>query len=263
MADLTCSQCGAEFETPARFCRRCGKSLGVGEPSMSPSEATTRSFDYPADLGSAEPNSTAPTNQWPTSPAYLGPDQMTVGPQYPAYLGANTQGLTRRGSKAPFIILGVLGFILIGVIAVFALIISQMGRGPSGFGGSTAGANAGAPAPPPNVSGHPPIPIPPVPPGPPGAANGASAGPLASLIYPGSKESMNIHGDGEGTIILSTSDPSSKVVDWYVAKLPNADVVTIPFVGGAVITKGQTTVTITPGSPATMIVLATEKKGKQ
>jgi len=83
---------------------------------------------------------------------------------------------------------------------------------------------------------------------------------LTSLIYPGSEQSLNVHDEGEGTIIMSTSDATSRVVDWYIARLPDAKVVSIPFAGGAVITKGQTTVTVTPGSPATMIVLAVEKK---
>ena len=73
---------------------------------------------------------------------------------------------------------------------------------------------------------------------------------------------MNVHDGGEGTIIMSSSDAPSKVVDWYVAKLPNAEVVTIPIAGGAVITKDQTSVTIAPGSPATMIIVAIEKKRK-
>jgi hypothetical protein len=63
-------------------------------------------------------------------------------------------------------------------------------------------------------------------------------------------------------MMLSTPDPPSKVMDWYVAKLPNAEVVGIPFVGGGVITKGRVSVAITPGSPATMIILAMDKKGK-
>jgi hypothetical protein len=78
-------------------------------------------------------------------------------------------------------------------------------------------------------------------------------------MYPGSKESVNVHSEGEGTMILSTSDPSSKVVDWYVSKLPGAEVVSIPFVGGGVITKGQVSVTVTPGS-STTIVLAIGKR---
>jgi len=184
---------------------------------------------------------------------------MMVGPQYPAFPGSNTQGLAQKRSNAPFIILGVLGIVLIAVIAAFAFIISHVGRWRPVHNGPTVSIQDPPPPPPP---GHPEIPFPPGHPAPPDPGTGTGTTTLDSLKYPGAKESFNVHGKGEGTIIMSTSDPSSKVVDWYVAKLPDADVVSIPFAGGAVITKGQTTVTITPSSPATMIVLAVEKKAR-
>src|SRR5262249_33486612 len=104
MAAVICSKCGAEFDSPARFCRRCGSSLAAGETSASPSEAATRSFDHSPGQYHSEPARTEPANQWPTTPAYLGPDQMAVGPQYQGYPGLGTQGLPQKRSKAPFII---------------------------------------------------------------------------------------------------------------------------------------------------------------
>jgi hypothetical protein len=101
-----------------------------------------------------------------------------------------------------------------------------------------------------------------MPPGHPATEDGTTPPTLASLKYPGSEESVNVHHEGEGTVILSTPDPSSKVVDWYVSKLPGAKVVGIPFVGGGVITKDQVSVTVTPGGGSTTIVVAIGKKHK-
>src|SRR5262245_21325520 len=260
MAALICSKCGAEFEPPARFCRRCGNSLGAGEPSISPSEATTRAFEHPGEHAPAEANRTAPANQWPTAPAYLAPDQTAVGRQYPVFPGADTQGLTQKRSKAPIVVVALILFFLFVVTPALCLLMYQiLYRGPAPNHTPVAD-NIPPPPPPPGLPGHPEVPVPPAPPAPPEGPNAATATTFTSLIYPGSEQSVNVHSEGEGTIIMSTSDPSSKVVDWYVARLPDAKVVSIPFTGGAVITKGKTAVTITPGSPATMIVLAVEKK---
>ena len=268
MAALICSKCGAQFDAPARFCRRCGNSLGIGEPSVSPSEATTKSFEYPVEGNPAGENRTAPANQWPTAPAYLGPDQMTVGPQYPAQYqaqpGAETRGLANK-RNAHLVILGIVLFVLLVVVPALAFLMYEVVHRdtPPGYTAPNADSRQA-----PGVPEHAGIPdhpiIPPPPPGPPAVpegGNGTVPPMLASLIYPGSRQSVNVHSGQEGTMILSTPDSSSKVMDWYVAKLPNADVVSIPFVGGGVITKGGVSVTITPGSPTT-IVLAVDKKGK-
>jgi hypothetical protein len=260
MAAITCSQCGAEFDGPARFCRRCGNTLGAGEPSISPSEATTKSFDYPAAQNPPEGSRTAPANQWPTAPAYLAPDQVGVAPQYPAFPGANTQGFARKHSKAPFVILGILGCVLVAVIAAFALIISQVGRHPS-RSGYTAGPNSGGPGAPDGpgqtIPGHPGIPIPPNPPGPPGPSNGIT-GPLASLIYPGSQTVMNVEGDNGGSVVqLTSSDPTDKVVEWYVAKISPSKRVTLPFVG-TILESKQAKVIIRPGPPTTIMLTRDE-----
>jgi len=268
MAAISCSKCGAEFDAPARFCRRCGNSLGPAETAAVESEAATKSFDQPVMQNPPVSAGTGPANQWPTSPAYLGPDQVTAPPGYPLYLGANTQGFPQQGmaekrNKAPFIILGILGVVLVMVIAAFALIIARFGV-DSRIPADPPNAESNAPPDPSGAggtgqhAGHPPIPPPPPKPAPPGEAT-ADAGPLADLVYPGSKATVKVHSNGEGTMILSTPDLSGKVMDWYIAKLPNADVVNIPFVGGGVISKGRISVTITPGSPTT-IVLSNENK---
>lgn len=264
MAALVCSKCGSEFEAPARFCRRCGNSLGPGEPSISPSEATTKSFDYPVEHTLAGENRTAPANQWPTTPAYLGPDQMAVAPRHPAMHGAETRGLANKKSKVPFVILGIVAFFLFIVVPAVSLLVYQAvyrNSSTAPVDSSIKGENQVQP-PPPNLSGHPEIPPPPPGPPAPEGLNGTLPPALSSLIYPESKQSVNVHSHKEGTIILSTADSPSKVMDWYESKLPDADVVSIPFVGGGVITKGQVSVTITPGSPTT-IILAMDKKGRE
>src|SRR5215471_3637898 len=262
MAALICSKCGAQFDAPARFCRRCGNSLGIGEPSISPLEATTKSFDYPVDGSPKGENRTAPANQWPTAPAYLGPDQISVAPQYPAVPGAETRGLANKKSKAPFVILGIVLFLLLIVVPGVAFLVYHAVHQNAPPAPMTFHELKRVAPPPPDAPGHPEIPPPPPGrPGPPEGLNGSVPPTLASLIYPGSKQSVNVHRGQEGTMILSTPDSSSKVMDWYVAKLPNAEVVSIPFAGGGVITKGEVSVTIKPGSQTT-IVLAVDKKGK-
>lgn len=224
---------------------------------MSPSEATTKSFDYPAQQSPDEANRTAPANQWPTAPAYLGPDQMAVAPQYSAIPGADTNALAQKRSKAPFVILGVLGFVLLAVIAALAFIVSHAGRSaPYGY---VAPPNAGMPpsAPGPNGGGHPEIPDPPPPPEPPGAT---ATGPLASLIYPGSHQDMNVEDeDGTRVVKMTTSDPSDKVIDWYAARLPHSSRVTVPFVRITTITNGTATVIIKPGKPTEIMVTHGDK----
>lgn len=66
----TCQACGAEFESLARFCRRCGSLRGSEWPSMSTLEATTRSLD----LGEIVPGSKQPGSPR-TWPAYLAPQR--------------------------------------------------------------------------------------------------------------------------------------------------------------------------------------------
>src|SRR5215813_13145946 len=145
MAALSCPKCGAGYEAQAKFCRQCGSSLGPGEPSINPSEATTRSMDYPPVQNPAEASGTAPANQWPTAPAYLAPDQVAVGPQHPSFPVAGTQALGGRRGKGPIVILGILGFVLILVIAAFALILYQV-------------VYRGSPGPPANAAYAPPPP---------------------------------------------------------------------------------------------------------
>lgn len=258
MMALVCSKCGAEFDAPARFCRRCGNSLGVGEPSISPSEATTKSFNYPGEGNPGQPNSTAPANQWPTAPAYLGPDQMAVGPQYPTYPAGATQGLPQKRSNTPVVILGILGLLLLAVIAGFALIISRVGRvqRPADAMGAGPGVQEAPRAPGQASSGHPEIPPPPVPPpGPPGSTNGTVTGPLAPLIYPGSHQEINVEGeDGAKVIKLTTSEPADKVADWYAARIPHSNRVSVPFIGITTISKDGLAVIIKPGNPTTIML---------
>jgi hypothetical protein len=191
---------------------------------------------------------------------------MAIAPQYPAMPGAETRGLANKKSKAPFVILGIVAFFLFIVVPAVCLLVYQAVYRDSRTApvdSSIKGENQVQP-PPPNLPGHPEIPPPP-PPGRPAAPeglNGTVPPALSSLIYPESKQSVNVHSQNEGTIILSTADSSSKVMGWYESKLPGADVVSIPFAGGGVISKGQVSVTITPGSPTT-IILAMDKKGKE
>jgi hypothetical protein len=168
--------------------------------------------------------------------------------------GAATRGLASKKSKAPFVILGIaLFFLFIVVPAVVFVAYQAVHRNRPTLDFTIEEDNQVQP---PAVPGHPEVPPPP--PGHPAAPegpNGNATGPLASLIYPGSHEEMNVEGeDGAKVIKLTTSAPADKVADWYAAKLPHSNRVSVPFLGITTISKDGLAVVIKPGNP-TMIML--------
>src|SRR5262249_47240691 len=157
---------------------------------------------YPAEPGPIESSRTAPASQWPTAPAYLGPDQMAVGPQYPVFPGPETQGLAQK-QKPAIVVVALLLFFLFVAVAAASLITYQFVYRDSSSGHTPVADNIPPPPLPPGLPGHPEIPVPPGHPAPPGGGSGTAPTALDSLIYPDSEQSVNVHGEGEGTIIMS------------------------------------------------------------
>jgi hypothetical protein len=171
--------------------------------------------------------------------------------------GAETRGLAKK-SKTPFVILGIALFFLFIVVPAVAFLVYQAVRRdspPAPVDFTIKGENQVQP-PAPAVPGHPEVPPPPPGhPAPPEGASGGVTGPLASLIYPGSHQVMNVEGENGAKVIkLTTSDPADKVADWYAAKLPHSNRVSVPFVGITTISKNGLAVIIRPGNPTNIML---------
>lgn len=240
MATVFCNNCGSDMEETAKFCRRCG------HPS-SFLEATTKTFDNPQ--GYEPPRFEAPTgyvNSGPTMPSYMQPGAMA--PQaMPAY-GQATNGLEPpRKNRATLIIVSVIGLVVLSVATMLGILFYYINREipvPR-----PVASTPDRPIPP-----VPPIPaIPPVPPPPPGA-HPPTTDSSAALIYPGAEVAeSHIESGGDAVLRLRTSDPASKVAEWYTEKIKPTDKVSI--LGTTVLTSGTTNVVVTGLGGETTIVV--------
>ena len=221
MAIISCPSCGAQVEDTSRFCRSCGRPFD-------PSELTTRQLEPGVEYQSP----TQGVNQSPTTPAYLSPVPV---PAVPA-----TNDLTPSSPNRTAIIVlaatvGLLVFLLVAILLVKF-------------------NSEGTPVGPAAIS----IPPPPPPPGAPSAPPGPALGEpitIESLKYPGAEELMNVKSaKGKGLLRLQTKDPTSKVVEWYTAKLKPADTVDLSF-GNAILRAGDIAVVITGNEDGTSILI--------
>jgi hypothetical protein len=120
------------------------------------------------------------------------------------------------------------------------------------------GVNAPKPPPPPTVE-IPAVPPPPAPPSEPISPPGApTATPVPdidpSLIYPGSRTTMSVvHDGGKRVIQLVSDDSSSKVADWYSARLKSAK--TIHVIGQTILKAGDIGVVIIGGEGGSQILI--------
>jgi hypothetical protein len=66
---------------------------------------------------------------------------------------------------------------------------------------------------------------------------------------------MKVEGeDGAKVIKMTTSEPADKVADWYAARIPHANRVSVPFVGITTISKDGLAVIIKPGNPTSIML---------
>ncbi len=230
MQTTKCTNCGADIDYAAKFCRRCGQAID-------PLEWTTRKLEQPSQF--EEPSRLeAPTriaNSWPTSPTYLPPDAMP--PQ-----AAVTSGMEPTGQKKIVIALATIVAVL--VIALATLAILMFFRKPD----ETPYAIT-----PPPIPSVPPVPRVP----PPGAPAPNSAPPAISkdLMYPGAEVTMQVMGEENAKVVqLTTPDSFDQVVDWYTKHMKPKKQVRIP--GGNAVLKGEgVAVMIMNGGDGTSILV--------
>ena len=221
MAIVSCTSCGAQIEDTSRFCRVCGRSFD-------PTELATRKLEP----GVAFHAPTQPVNQSPTTPAYVAPVQY---PEVPA-----TNDLTRvsQNRTAMVLLAATVGLLLLLLIAVVYVKFRS---------------NSAPIAPPPVIS-IPTVPPPGAPPPPfaPPATGDAVVG--EDLIYPGSKEVMTVSAEGKGLLHLQTTDPASRVVEWYTTRLKPTQHIRLPG-GSAILRAGDIAVVIGSGEGETSIMI--------
>jgi hypothetical protein len=92
----------------------------------------------------------------------------------------------------------------------------------------------------------------PAPPLAPPAPGEAIVGP--ELIYPGADEVMTINAKGKGVLHLRTTDPASKVIEWYLARIKPTEHIRLPG-GSAILRAGDIAVVIGSGEGETSIMI--------
>lgn len=230
MGTVYCDNCGTSLlEETAKFCRACGKPTPL-------SEAATKRFDE-------QPSVQVPTNPFApslTTPAYMAPFEAPPAEQ--------TNDLRKKRNKRNLIIVASMLAVMIFALAGL-LVFLNFARSSDGVPGlpTPVGAIPNLPSGPP-----PPPPPPPIqPPGSPGI-NGPSIDP--SLIYPGARQTMSInHEGGKSVLQLHSNDPTSRVADWYIAKLKVTKKVAIA--GQIILQAGDIGVVIMGGDDGAQILI--------
>ena len=108
-SELNCRNCGASLVPGTRFCRQCGHPSANIDPA-SVTEGTTRILETPERPVASEP-------------AYVPPVAGPIGAANTGYIPSKapeTQGLSKKGGKLKWFIVGGLGVVVIAMIAVLA-----------------------------------------------------------------------------------------------------------------------------------------------
>lgn len=224
MATVYCDNCGTSLlEETAKFCRACGKPTPL-------SEAATRRFDE--QPGFEKP--TSPVGSSFTTPAYMAPFEMPSVEQ--------THDLIQKRQKRNLIIL--VSMLAVMVFALAGLLV---------FLNLRVNTSEGIPAEPPPVVSIPSVPpVPPIPPLRP-EINGPSAID-ASLIYPGSRQTMSINRpEGKNVLQLVTDDPAATVAAWYETKLKVSKKISVA--GQTILKAGDTAVMIMGSDEGAQILI--------
>lgn len=227
MATVFCDNCGTSVDESAKFCRACGKATPL-------SELATKRFDQqPGFQNPTSPVGASPTTA-PTAPAYYPPYEVASVQQ--------TNDLRRKSRNRNLIIIASLFAVMIFALAGLLLFLNFEEDTP-------------AIQPPPAVSFPPPdVPVPPVPPVPPPAPNIGGATRIdPSLIYPGSRQTLVTEQNDKSVLSLHSDDSSTKVADWYTARLKDAKKVS--FFGQTVLKSGELAVVITGGDGGAEILI--------
>jgi zinc-ribbon domain len=235
-SELNCRNCGASLVPGARFCRQCGHPSANFDPG-SVIEEKTRILETPERRVGAEP-------------AYVPPVAGPIGAANTGYVpsrATETQGLSKKGGKLKWFIVGGLCVIVITMIAVLAAAALLLRHRPAVRTPTDPRPRAGAVE----------VPQPPVPPPPPAIAEGEAvdAGALSEYVYPGAKVNMRVNkDDGSGVLNMNTTDPPDKVKDWYKSKFNTKTSMDFPK-GMAILEGDSIKAVITPAEDGTNILL--------
>ena len=238
MQTSKCTNCGADIEYAAKFCRRCGQAI-------SPSEWTTRNLEEPTRI--EEPSRfeapTRPANSWSTAPTYLPPDAMPQQVIMPGSIESSGQ------KKTVIALAAVIAVLVIALAGLGIFIFVNRAGGPPPL---PQPEGRSQPLPPPRAPRAPGVPdqppLPPQPPTPPVSVSG-------EFIYPGSKVTMEMSGGRKGRMVkLSTPDAIDTVADWYIKKIGPAKQIRVPG-GSTVLTGERVAVVITTEGNETSIIL--------
>lgn len=175
---------------------------------------------------------TQPVSQSPTTPAYVSPVQV------PAVPATNDLAKGSQNRTAIVLLAATVGLLLFLLVAVLFVKFN-----------SDSTPNA------PPVTSIPSVPAPPdapAPPVPPPAKGDAIVG--EELIYPGAEEVMTINARGKGVLHLRTTDPASRVVEWYTARLKPTEHIKLPG-GNAILKGGDIAVVIGSSEEGTSIMI--------
>lgn len=230
---LTCTNCGAELSSEARFCRNCGQRSSRYNPE-SVTEGTTRLLETPE----RPPIFGQQLDEQPGSLAHATshiPQQATT-----------TRGLEPVPKSQNHTVL----LLSVALIAVFALLVTVLLIKTQGRAGSVA-----PPVPTVVLGGGAPVIQPPPPPGPP-SATVIHGGPVdPTLFYPGARTVMEITGEDEGHVVqLQTSDTLDRVAAWYINRLKPSKIVRMN--GSQVVLESEEmSVVINSGGNSTNIIL--------
>jgi hypothetical protein len=186
MAIISCSNCGADIDHTARFCRLCGQAINQAE-------AQTARMPIPDQFGAA----TQGFDPSPTFPTYGMPQTM------PAAAAPDTQPIEKRRHKRLFVI-------ALSLIAFFIVAIAGLGVALT-FWGRPSHRARGFP-PPPAAPRHPPIP-----------QSEDQPAIIRGLMYPDARVILNmVARNGSSVIQLYTADPIDRVARWYEVRIqPN------------------------------------------
>lgn len=229
MAIISCANCGADTEHTARFCRKCGNPINLGE-------ATTKNLDAPT----ISEQRTQHVNVSPTTPSYLAPGPVPPFPAYP------TQNIGSPSHK--WAIIGLASLVVVLLIALGILLLNRSVEEPAGATMPPTIVIPRAPEAP-----VPPIPpMPPIPPIPPVQGQGSVIS--TDLIYPGAEKENEFSAGTSGFVKLRTEDPIGEVVKWYEDKLKDEKIIKLPD-GTSVLKSGSVAIVIKSEGDGTSIVI--------
>jgi len=222
MGMVYCDNCGTSLDESAKFCRACGKPTPL-------SEVATKRFDQ------------QPAFQTPTSPVGTASTSPTYYPPYELAAAQPTNDLKKKRKRNLIIIASLFAVMIFALAGLLIFLIEEGTPAVVDPAGVSIPSEPTAPSPPP------------IPPIPPTVPTGGSSKIDSSLIYPGSTKTMVTEESNKSVLSLHTNDSSTKVADWYTARLKDAK--RVSFIGQTVLKSGDLAVVIIGAGNGTEILI--------